>query len=43
MMEGMPEISSSTPVDELEVLCKYIIDFKNLKQNGFDIFGDVAT
>ncbi|XP_050876619.1 uncharacterized protein LOC127080334 [Lathyrus oleraceus] len=42
-MEGIPEISLSTPVDQLEVLCETIVDFYNLKRNGLDLSGDVAT
>lgn len=43
MMEGFPEISLSTSVNELEVLCESIVDFENLKLNGLDLTSDVAT
>lgn len=35
-MEGLLEITLNTHVDELMVLCETIIDFKKLKDNGFD-------
>lgn len=43
MMEHIPEISLSTLVDSLEVLYETIVDFDNLKYNGFDLLDDVAT
>lgn len=43
MMECILKISLSTLVDELEGLCETIVDFDNLKKNGFDFSGDVAT
>lgn len=42
-MEDISDISLSTPVDELEVLFETIVDFDNLKKNGFDLSIDVAT
>lgn len=36
-MEGITELTLSTHVDELEVLCESIIDFESLKLNGFDL------
>lgn len=36
IMEGMPELTLHTPVNELTMLCETIVDFKNLKENGFD-------
>lgn len=41
--ENFPEITLSTPVVDLEVLCESIVDFDNLKLNQFDITGDVIT
>ena len=35
VMEGIPELTLNTPVDELMLLCQTIMDFKNLKENGF--------
>ncbi|XP_050890337.1 uncharacterized protein LOC127095731 [Lathyrus oleraceus] len=35
-MEGIPELTLNTHVNELTVLCETIVDFKNLKDNGFD-------
>lgn len=35
-MEGIPEITLNTLVDELVVLYETIIDFKNLNDNDFD-------
>lgn len=43
MMEEIPKISLSTPVTKLEVLCESILDFENLKLNGFDLTSDVVT
>lgn len=43
MMEGILKISLSTQVDELESLYETIVDFDNLKQNGFDLSDDVVT
>ena len=36
VMEGIPELTLNIPVDELMVLCETIVDFKNLKDIGFD-------
>ncbi|XP_050897540.1 uncharacterized protein LOC127104400 [Lathyrus oleraceus] len=36
MLEGIPELTLHTPVNELIVLCETIVDFKNLKDNDFD-------
>lgn len=36
VMEGIPELTLNTLVDELMVLYDTIVDFKNLKDNGFD-------
>lgn len=36
MLEGIPELTFHTPVNELTMLCETIIDLKNLKDNGFD-------
>lgn len=36
ILEGIPELTLHTPVNELMVLCETIVDFKNLKDNGFD-------
>lgn len=41
-MEGIPELTLNTLVDELMVLCETIMDFKNLKDNGFDFFETLA-
>lgn len=38
VMEGIMKITLNTPVDELMVLCETIVDFKNLKDNGYDFF-----
>ena len=35
--EGLQEITLSTLVIELKVLCEMIIDFDNIKANGFDL------
>lgn len=35
-LKGISELTIHTPVNELMVLCETIIDFKNLKENGFD-------
>lgn len=42
-MEDILGVSLSNPVDELEVLYESIIDFENLKKNGFDLIGHVAS
>ena len=34
-MEGRHELTLNTPVDELMILCKTIVDFKYLKDNYF--------
>lgn len=36
MLEGIHELTIHTPVNELTMLCETIVDFKNLKDNGFD-------
>lgn len=36
MLEGIPELTLHTPINELIVLCETIVDFKNLKDNDFD-------
>ena len=36
VMEGIHELTLNTPVDELMVLCDPIIDFKTVKDNGFN-------
>lgn len=36
VLEGIPELTLHSPVNELTVLCETIMDFKNLKENGFD-------
>ncbi|XP_050889238.1 uncharacterized protein LOC127094448 [Lathyrus oleraceus] len=36
VIEGLPEITLNTFVDELMVLCETIVNFKNLKDNDFD-------
>lgn len=41
--EGIQEISLSLPIEDLEVLCEMIVDFDNLKANGYDLIGDVKT
>lgn len=32
-----PELTLTTHVNDLEVLCEVLIDFENLKENGFDL------
>lgn len=36
IMEGIHVLTLNTLVDELMVLCEPIMDFKNVKDNGFD-------
>lgn len=36
MLEGLPELTLHTPINELMVLYETIVDFKNLKENDFD-------
>lgn len=36
VLEGIPELTLHTPVNELMLLCETIVDFKNLKENDFD-------
>lgn len=36
-----PEPTLTTHVNDLEVLCKLMIDFENLKEKGFDLLSDV--
>lgn len=36
VLEGIPVLTLHTPVSELMMLCETNIDFKNLKNNGFD-------
>lgn len=43
MMKGIPKISLSTPVIDLEVLCESVVGFENLKLNGFNLTNDVAS
>lgn len=38
VMEGIPELTLNAPVNDLTVLCETIVDFKNLKDNGFDFY-----
>lgn len=38
VMEGSPELTLHTPVDELMILCETIVVFKNIKDNGFNFF-----
>lgn len=42
VLEGIPELTFNTHVDELMVLFEKIVDFKNLKGNGFDFFETLA-
>lgn len=35
ILEGIPELTLHTPVNELTVLCETIVDFKDLKEKGF--------
>lgn len=37
MKEGIQELTLSTPAMQLEVLCGMLVDFDNLKANGFDL------
>ena len=37
MLEGIPELTFHTSVNELTMLCETIIDLKNLKDNCFDL------
>ena len=30
-----------TPIDSLEVLCEFILDFISMKENGYDLTPDV--
>ncbi|KAI5444921.1 hypothetical protein KIW84_013267 [Lathyrus oleraceus] len=41
-MEGIPELTLNTHVDELMVLCETTVDFENVKENGFDFFDTLA-
>ena len=36
IMEGIPELTLHTLVNELMALCETIVDLKNLKDNNFD-------
>lgn len=36
-----PELKLTTPTNKLEVLCELMVDFENLKDNGFDFLDDV--
>lgn len=36
-----PELTLTTPINKLEVLCELMVDFKNLKDNGFDLLSVV--
>lgn len=35
-MEWIPKLTLNTPIDELMFICETIVDFKNMKDNGFD-------
>lgn len=41
MKEGNQEITFSNPLTQLEVLCELLVDFDNLKANGFDLIDEV--
>lgn len=41
-MEGIPELTFNTSVNELMVVCETIVDFQNLKDNGFDLIGTLT-
>lgn len=43
VFEGLRELTLNTPVDKLRVLCESMVDLKNLKANGFDIFGTLRS
>lgn len=32
-----PEVTLSTPVDNLEVLCELLVEFDNMKDNGVNL------
>lgn len=34
VLEGLQELTLSTPVDKLDVLCEFLVDFDNLTKNG---------
>ncbi|KAI5415061.1 hypothetical protein KIW84_040499 [Lathyrus oleraceus] len=36
VMEGIPDLTLNTHFNELMVLCETIVDFENLKDNGFN-------
>lgn len=38
-MEGIPEINLNTQVEDFMVVTETIVDFKNLKDNCFDLTG----
>lgn len=40
---GIQEISISLSVKDLEVMCEMIVDFDNLKANGYGLTRDVKT
>lgn len=35
--EGLQELTLSIPINELEVFCELIVNFDNIKENGFDL------
>lgn len=43
MKEGIQELTLSTPFTQLEILCELLVDFKNIKVNGFDLIDWVKT
>lgn len=36
VLGGVKELTLSTPVEKLKVLCAFLVDFDNLKANGYD-------
>lgn len=38
ILEGIPKLTLHSPVNDLMVLYETIVDFNNLKENGFDFF-----
>lgn len=38
-----PEVTLSTPVENLEVLCELLVEFDNMKDNGIDLSTDVKV
>lgn len=43
MKEGIQELTLSTLVTQLDVLCELLINFENLKVNGFDLIEGVKA